>query len=223
MKTSTTKMMRTRTTTQAAGRSCLANRAGRNTGRNGSVAQRGIALLVALVVLIVVTLLGTAAMRSALFQSKVAVNAQASQLLFQGAESGLEIIASHAANPVPVNLFQQVVNQPGTVVHFCLSQAAPGFVTDNGATIAGSTATDITVNMGAAACSALDGANVEVDAILTSPPPAALGIPVQPPQGYSLSSYSQAMVYARSYAEIDDFGGPKSHVQTWAMLTPLDE
>lgn len=220
MKTRTTRTMRTRATVPAAGMSRLADCA----GRHGGVAQRGVALLIALVVLIVVTLLGTAAMRSALFQSKVAVNAQASQLLFQGAESGLESITSHAAAPAPVNFFRQVVNAPGTVVHFCLSQNAPGFVATNadGTAITARTATDITVNI-PNPCPALGGANVRVDAILTAPPPADLGDPVQPPQGYSLSGYTQSMVYARSYANIAGFDGAKSHVRTWAMLTPLGE
>lgn len=194
-------------------------RAGHADGGRRGEPQRGIALLVALVVLIVVTLLGTAAMRSALFQSRISVNAQASQLLFQGAESGLESITSHAANPVPNNLFRQVVNAPGTVVRFCLSNAAPGFFTDAGAAVTARTDTDLTINVNE--CPGVGGA-VAVAAILTAPPPAAMGGLPQPPQGYSLDNYSQSVVYARAYANIAGFGGTKSHVQTWSLLTPLD-
>lgn len=58
--------------------------------------QRGVALVVVLMVLVVVALLGTTAMRSALFQSKVSVNTQIAQLSFQGAESGLAAVVEQA-------------------------------------------------------------------------------------------------------------------------------
>jgi type IV pilus assembly protein PilX len=53
-------------------------------------AQRGAALIVGLVLLLVMTLLGVAAMRTSTLQLVMAGNSQYSQLAFQAAESGVE-------------------------------------------------------------------------------------------------------------------------------------
>lgn len=53
-------------------------------------AQRGAALIVGLVLLLVMTLLGVAAMRTSTLQLVMAGNSQYSQLAFQAAESGIE-------------------------------------------------------------------------------------------------------------------------------------
>lgn len=51
--------------------------------------QRGMALVIALIVLVVISILGVVAMRTALFQNRVSINSQTYNLAFHGAESGL--------------------------------------------------------------------------------------------------------------------------------------
>lgn len=53
-------------------------------------AQRGAALIVGLVLLLIMTLLGVAAMRTSTLQLVMAGNSQYAQLAFQAAESGIE-------------------------------------------------------------------------------------------------------------------------------------
>jgi len=58
--------------------------------------QQGMALLIALIVLVVVTILGLVSMRTALFQNRVSINNQVETLTFQAAESGLDYVMDFA-------------------------------------------------------------------------------------------------------------------------------
>lgn len=58
--------------------------------------QQGMALLIALIVLVVVTILGLVSMRTALFQNRVSINNQVETLAFQSAESGLDYVMDFA-------------------------------------------------------------------------------------------------------------------------------
>ncbi len=196
--------------------------------------QRGIALLVALVVLIVVTLLGTAAMRSALFQTRISTNAQASQLLFQGAESGLEGIYSYAVTPpytAPDKTFGDVGKSlPGSVVvRFCLQP--------NGTTVQTPVAAvdwtltpspgDIVDNF-TEWCDGIAGSPpgselVQVAAIMTAPPESSVFINDLPPEVFSGCVGTEGCgvaVYTQSFARIPGVADTTSHVQIWLLPAP---
>jgi type IV pilus assembly protein PilX len=66
----------------------------------GSSSQRGVALVVALVLLVVITLVGLAAVRGTIMQQKMASNLFDRQLAFQGAEAAMRAAALRiAGNP----------------------------------------------------------------------------------------------------------------------------
>lgn len=197
--------------------------------------QRGIALLVALVVLIVVTLLGTAAMRSALFQTRISSNAQGSQLLFQGAESGLEAINNYATAPGfranPNNAFLNVVS--GTYVRFCLqadgtstpetvAQPLPWGNPASPANVAASFDNWCPGLLGAPSGTEL----VQVTAVMSLPPPEVARTLTLKPQEITASctdsTASCVGVYTQSFARIPGFGATKAHVQMWALDAPAD-
>lgn len=59
--------------------------------------QQGAALLIALVILLVVTLIGVSAIKSGIFHERMAFNAQAEELSFQAAETGINGVLGQAA------------------------------------------------------------------------------------------------------------------------------
>ena len=66
--------------------------------------QQGAALIIALVLMLVLTVLGISGMNMATLELRMAANAQASQLAFQAAETGVDIALSgpvSTAAPVP--------------------------------------------------------------------------------------------------------------------------
>ena len=65
--------------------------------------QQGAAMLVALMILIVVTIIGVAAMRSSVFNSKIATGARASTMAFQASESALAALFTEAADQNDAN------------------------------------------------------------------------------------------------------------------------
>lgn len=70
---------------------------------NGCASQRGVALVIALILLIVVTLVGLAGIRGTTMQEKMAGNFYDRELAFQSAEAGLreaESLIGSGANPV---------------------------------------------------------------------------------------------------------------------------
>ena len=60
-------------------------------GKASSANQQGVALIVALIILLLVSVLGLSAMRSSIFSAKVATGVQADAMTFEVAESGLAI------------------------------------------------------------------------------------------------------------------------------------
>lgn len=59
--------------------------------------SRGAALLVALIILLAITLLGVASLKSGIFHEKMSLNSQADTLTFMGAESSINSVISSAA------------------------------------------------------------------------------------------------------------------------------
>lgn len=83
-------------------RAGLAVRKGRFAGRRGALAarnsQRGIALIVALLLLILITLVGLAAVRGTIMQQKMASNLYDREVGFQSAEAAIRAAADLVAN-----------------------------------------------------------------------------------------------------------------------------
>lgn len=62
--------------------------------------QRGAAMLVALMILVVVSIVGVVAMRGSGFNAAVATGARAAMMVFQAAESGLAVVFAEASGDV---------------------------------------------------------------------------------------------------------------------------
>lgn len=60
--------------------------------------QRGAALIVALMILVIVSLLGISAMRASMFNAKISTSVQAASLAFQGAESAVSAAIEEASS-----------------------------------------------------------------------------------------------------------------------------
>lgn len=87
--------------------------------------QHGVALVVTLVILTIVTILGVAAMRSGLLHLAIGTNAQVSMLNFQLADSGLTAVDDAVrANPVGASLPNGILGMaPGFERVGCLKKA----------------------------------------------------------------------------------------------------
>lgn len=190
-------------------------------------AQGGIALLVALVVLVVVSILGATSMRSALFQGKVSVNQQVSQITFQGAESGIEAVLDRAVTQIeagvrpqaPAHMFYQavIVGIPQRVCY-----GADGAITvDTNATREADGDNNVTITFDD--CPQRGDNPLLVTSVVTIPPPALNQS--KPVEGTSLcgnsgSCFGTTQIYSRSFASISGRGLERSHVQMWGILSP---
>lgn len=91
-------------------------------------AQRGVALIVTLIILVIVTFMGLIAMRTGLLQVAMATNSQVSVLLFQNADAGTGSVESminadvKAAN-APGGPITLIKDNPGKEVVGCLTKA----------------------------------------------------------------------------------------------------
>lgn len=88
-------------------------------------AQRGVALIVTLIMLVVITLMGVVAMRTGMLQVTMATNSQVSSLLFQNSDAGINAVYNQimATDPTvtatnPVNLAKA---SPGQELVNCLT------------------------------------------------------------------------------------------------------
>lgn len=93
-----------------------------------SRAQRGAAIVVVMLVLLVITVLGMTAVRMGLTSLTIATNSQVSALLFQSADTGLNVFEravvmnlSEAAKPT--GIIGPALNNPGTEVIYCVTKA----------------------------------------------------------------------------------------------------
>lgn len=174
------------------------------------------ALLVALVVLVVVSMLGVTAMRLALFQNKVSINSQVAQHLFQGAETGLQGISTlmlsemvdgeHPLQDAAGSLARAV---NGEVLRICVDDE--GVPADSGN--ANRTGPE---TFQFQPCASFAGNRLSVTSILAPPPP---DIPAAVPiEGYDVNgNYVLQQVYSRSYAGIGGIRAQASHVQLWGV------
>jgi len=84
--------------------------------------ERGAALLMALIILLMITLVGVSALKSGMFHERMAFNAQAEELTFQSAESAINAVISEAKSSGSV-LTEMLEPGAVAVVH-CLSRAS---------------------------------------------------------------------------------------------------
>lgn len=80
--------------------------------------QRGAALIVALLILIIISIIGITAMRTSLFNTKIATMTQAATMSFQGAETAISAVFDEATN--------QSFSNPGHVVGYAIAQLGVG-------------------------------------------------------------------------------------------------
>lgn len=93
--------------------------------------QKGVALLVTLVILVIVTFMGLVAMRSGLLSVTMSTNSQVDSLLFEGADAGVTAVANKVNSNLkeangPTGLVTLTRDNPGKEVTTCL--AASGIV-----------------------------------------------------------------------------------------------
>jgi len=93
-----------------------------------SRAQRGAAIVVVMLVLLVITVLGMTAVRMGLTSLTIATNSQVSALLFQSADTGLNVferavVANLSEAAKPTGLIGPALNNPGTEVIYCVTKA----------------------------------------------------------------------------------------------------
>lgn len=87
--------------------------------------QQGVALIVTLMILVIITMVGLVAMRSGMLQVAMATNSQVDALLFQAADAGVGAIEGNInANPVVANsstgLLGIAKDNPGVEIPVCL-------------------------------------------------------------------------------------------------------
>lgn len=90
-------------------------------------AQQGVALIVTLMILVIITMVGLVAMRSGLLQVAMSTNSQVDALLFQAADAGVGAVETDInANPIASNASTGVLglakDNPGTEIPLCLNK-----------------------------------------------------------------------------------------------------
>jgi len=101
-------------------------------GINAPRKQKGVALVVALMILVIISVIGIAAMRTSLFSVKVATSAQASAMAFQSAETALSAIYDEATSPsatsagnVIADAVEKMLIGASVVIDRCVTVADP--------------------------------------------------------------------------------------------------
>lgn len=89
---------------------------------NARHAQRGAALLVALVILVMVSLMGISALRSSMFSGKVATGIQADAMTFEAAETALGVTYRNLSSMTDQALYTAL---NGGAVEYCVERTNP--------------------------------------------------------------------------------------------------
>lgn len=187
-------------------------------------AQRGMALLIALVVLVVVSVLGATAMKLALFQNRVSINTQIEQYLFQTAESGLQaagqaMFADLPAGAHPLSdqtrMLARAIN--GEVIRVCLDE--DGVPQESAEPVGGTGWGDDPDDArfdDRVPCEVQDGQNFTVTGFMAPPPPDIPGsVPIE---GYDINgNFSLQQVYTRGASTQGGAFARAFHVQLWGV------
>jgi len=84
--------------------------------------QQGAALLIALIILLMITLMGVSALKSGIFQEMMAFNAQAEEMSFHGAETAISAIVTEArSNNVMLN---DLIDAGNAATEHCVTLSA---------------------------------------------------------------------------------------------------
>lgn len=195
--------------------------------------QQGMALLISLIVLVVVSMLGVVSMRTALFQNRVSINNQVETLAFQMAESGLddtmELAAAQAWGPDGLantaddvsttgtaHIFGDAINEEDSPRRVCMTAGGvPVVDSDHG--IRTSPVDEEDVIEFDEPCDAVDGATARVTTLVsrTKPDPDAI-------QGYDLSSYTAEAVQIRAEGDIPGTSIRSIHIEKWFTMAPAE-
>lgn len=90
--------------------------------------QRGATIIVVMMILVVITVLGIAAIRMGLTSLSIATNSQVNALLFQSADNGLisfeqRVLVDPAGAALPSGVIGPSLNAPGADVRYCVTKA----------------------------------------------------------------------------------------------------
>lgn len=93
-----------------------------------SATQRGAAIVVVMLILLVITVLGMAAVRMGLTSLTIATNSQVGALLFQSADNGLNaferrVVADLSGAGKATGIIGPALNNPGSEVVYCMTKA----------------------------------------------------------------------------------------------------
>lgn len=195
--------------------------------------QQGMALLIALIVLVVVSILGTVAMRTALFQSRVSINSQTENLAFQAAESGLDaavgLARSQITGPDGVSDTGDGEILPANAAHIfnkaLNEQPQRVCVTEDGAEW--DEAIDGVYNADGSpgydeddACDPLPGSNSRVTTVIGQAPPDSYSAAAE---AFDLKyGGSLIQIQVRAYGDVPGTNVTSVHAEEWGMLGPSD-
>lgn len=179
--------------------------------------QRGMALTIALIVLVVVSILGIVAMRTALFQNRVSINSQLGAISFQAAESGIAAVAS-MPKVDRENLFMEAALDPDVPRRLCVTAAAePVIDTAHGVRDAGEdadTTTDDTLTFDEP-CDQFPDSVAQVTTVISQSP----HIPPIPAE-YELGGYEWTAVQVRAEGGVPGTRVTSVSVEEWTKLSP---
>lgn len=89
---------------------------------NGHGSQRGAALLVSLIILVMVSMMGISALRSSIFSGKVATGIQADAMTFEAAETALGVTYRNLSAMTDQALYAAL---DGGAVEYCVERSNP--------------------------------------------------------------------------------------------------
>lgn len=179
---------------------------------------RGMALVIALIVLVVVSILGAVAMRTAMFQNRISINSQTDNLAFQAAESGLSASLKKSRDDTlagfsikhPDNTFNKAVNKKAQRI--CFTKDA--ITVDEQTTVDADGVAGYTV-----ACAAVAGSNATVTTVVAEAPEGGGGAA----EGFDFKYGAKLLlIEARAHSEVPNTNVQTVHVQQWGVVSPAE-
>jgi len=185
--------------------------------------QQGMALLISLVVLVVVSLLGIVSMKTAMFQNRVSINNQIATQSFQAAESGLAVTKNEARRlstrgpdnvlnngdeiltSNPLHFYAQAINFPEAPRRICATATGlPQIVDNQGVRNADRSITFL------APCPVLANGTSRVTTVVSESPEGA-GLQ----EGEQIDSDSTRVIQIRAEGDIPNTNIRSIHVEEW--------
>ncbi len=178
--------------------------------------QRGMALTIALIVLVVVSILGIVALRTALFQNRVSINSQLSTLAFQAAESGLSatrLLDDVATTSIDerATFFEEAYSNPNEPRRLCVTSTG-GIVTATDKGYRDPSTQQITYTE---ACSALPNSPAGVTVVISRSPNSGGML-----EGTDPESGGEMTVQIRSEGEVTNTNVRAISAEDWYRAGP---